>query len=86
VRSEVVKIVRTPEASEDVVCGTVSDVAFRGSSYSLHIAVPGVEALIRAEVPADPAIGYVVGESVTVGWDANSVSLLPGHERDAAPC
>jgi ABC-type Fe3+/spermidine/putrescine transport system ATPase subunit len=86
IRSEAVKVVRSPAGSDDVVLGEISDVAFRGSSYSLHIAVPGVEAPIRAEVPADPAIGYEVGEQVTIGWDADSVSLLARDDGDAAPC
>jgi ABC-type Fe3+/spermidine/putrescine transport system ATPase subunit len=86
VRAEAVRVARSAAESADAVSGEISDVAFRGSSYSLHISVPGVETLIRAEVPADAATGYAVGEPVMVGWDAVSVSLLARDEDDAAAC
>ena len=86
VRAEAVRVGRAPTGNEDVVIGEVSDVAFRGSSYSLHIAVPGLQGLIRAEVPADASTRYVVGERVTVGWHADSVSLLARDEGDGARC
>jgi ABC-type Fe3+/spermidine/putrescine transport system ATPase subunit len=75
VRSEEVELAAGGELS-----GTVVDMAFRGKSIALVLAVPSAGIEVKADVPARIARGLAVGDPVVFGWDAEAGSLLPVDE------
>jgi ABC-type Fe3+/spermidine/putrescine transport system ATPase subunit len=58
------------------LAGIVRDFAYRGSGYAYRIAVPGLEEMIKAEVPATAAGPFRVGDQVHVAWSMESCVLL----------
>lgn len=56
--------------------GTVSDLAFRGSGYSYRVWVPGLPEPLKVEAPAEGEQPHLVGDTVHLSWDTESVVLL----------
>jgi ABC-type Fe3+/spermidine/putrescine transport system ATPase subunit len=80
VRAEGVRLV-DPAPAPGVLGGTVVDTAFRGSGHSLQIAVPGLDAPFKAEVPVDRAAAWNVGDRVGITWSDSAASLIPDPAR-----
>jgi ABC-type Fe3+/spermidine/putrescine transport system ATPase subunit len=59
--------------------GVISDVSFRGTSYSYRIDVPGMESPFKAEVGAEEA-GLPVGSQVGLAWSDRACRLIPRRE------
>jgi ABC-type Fe3+/spermidine/putrescine transport system ATPase subunit len=79
VRAEAMNISATSGA--DDLSGTVVDIAFRGSGYSVQVDVPGIAAPLKADMPVGLGARFNVGDTVAIGWDGAAASLI----REA-PC
>ena len=79
VRPEAIRLSDAPGFSA-TLAGVVRDVAFRGSGFTYRIEVPGLAEEVKAEVPAEGAVPYELGASVSLSWDAGSCSLLARTE------
>jgi spermidine/putrescine ABC transporter ATP-binding subunit len=57
--------------------GIVRDRAFQGSSYAYRLEIPGIDTLIKAEVPAAAGADLDLDDDVRVTWDATAARVLP---------
>ena len=62
------------------LCGRVLDIAFRGSGYAYRVAVDGLAAPLKIELPGrGPHVE--VGADVALHWDADAAALLPREQE-----
>lgn len=55
---------------------TVHDVAYRGTAFSYLLEVPGLEQMVKAEVPDGPGHPLEIGARAGVSWEDDSAIVL----------
>lgn len=68
--------VRLAPVNGHAVHGSVLDIAFRGTGHSYRVAVAGLDAAFKAEVP-DEGRAFPVGSDVGLEWSATACRLIP---------
>ena len=68
---------------DNVLDGTLTDIAYHGQDIGLHIAVgDGGQVLIaRLSAAAEGAADFKVGDKVQVGWQAQNALILPEDSK-----
>jgi ABC-type Fe3+/spermidine/putrescine transport system ATPase subunit len=78
-RPEAVRFVPAPSPNGgdgEPLPAVVHDVAFRGTGFTYHVRVEGVDQLIKAEISAGPDEPAGVGDTVGLAWDESACSLV----------
>jgi ABC-type Fe3+/spermidine/putrescine transport system ATPase subunit len=72
--------VRAGEAGPGALAAVVGDVAFRGTSFSYRLDVPGLSQAVKAEVQATPEHPLEIGSAASLSWSGDSAIMLPREE------
>jgi ABC-type Fe3+/spermidine/putrescine transport system ATPase subunit len=74
----------SPEGSEGCQ-GVVVDIAFRGTGHTYEVSLPGIEKIVKVEMPSTSDEPFAIGAGVSVTWDRRSVRLLPRPGSEVEP-
>ena len=73
--------IRLDDGHAEGLKGTIIDIGYRGSGFSVQVHVDGLDHIVKAEIPAAQASGLEVGRQITVTWSPEKAWLIPASPR-----